>query len=333
MQQAKIENLMTKDVVCVHPDTKVEELVHTMSSNRHSCVVVAEDKVPLGIITERDIVRLLASVVDRTALAKQRSADFMTSPLVTVDTQDTLFNAMVITRAEKLRHLPVTDSQGNLQGIITHSDLVQAHFHIFEKQRGVLERSVEEHKNLIKANEKLRALSLQDALLGIGNRRAMEVDLHHTHSLTLRHQRLYSTVLFDVDYFKLYNDYYGHPAGDRSLKKITLHLSDCMRKSDRLYRYGGEEVLMLLPETSLGEAKTLSQRMLIGLADLAIPHCKSPYKVITLSGGIGCGVWKNKVKKTWKDVIAKADRGLYQSKNMGRNKLTSENEIVPIDPL
>jgi diguanylate cyclase (GGDEF)-like protein len=77
----------------------------------------------------------------------------------------------------------------------------------------------------------------------------MELDLYHTHFAAARYQRCYAVVLFDVDYFKLYNDRYGHARGDKALQQISRFLKETIRKSDRVYRYGGEELLLLLPDT------------------------------------------------------------------------------------
>jgi diguanylate cyclase (GGDEF)-like protein len=78
--------------------------------------------------------------------------------------------------------------------------------------------------------------------------------------------------LLDVDHFKLYNDHYGHPAGDDVLRKVGSFLKEAVRKGDRLYRYGGDELLLVLPETSREGAETLGQRIIRGLVEQAIPH-------------------------------------------------------------
>ena len=163
-----------------------------------------------------------------------------------------------------------------------------------------------------------------DALTGLGNRRAMEVDLEHTHVQAVRYNRSYAVALFDIDFFKLYNDHYGHKAGDDALRTVSGQLLSCIRKCDRLYRYGGEEILMLLPETSLYGALILVDRILAGFADLNIPHEKSSFGFVTLSCGVASQVEENGYDK-WEGLVDLADRGLYASKRGGRNRST----IIP----
>lgn len=173
--------------------------------------------------------------------------------------------------------------------------------------------------DLQQANEQLKVLSMIDPVMGIGNRRAMEVDLEHTHALALRYQRGYAIVLFDIDYFKRYNDSNGHLAGDVALRQVSDYLQGCIRKSDRLYRYGGEEILMLLPETSQQGAMILAERTVAGMAALGVPHVSSPLGILTMS----CGVASQDhlpEQRTWQNVVQLADQALYAAKHTGRNR-------------
>ncbi|MGA1843861.1 MAG: diguanylate cyclase [bacterium] len=325
MQDILIKNLMTCQVVSVSPDTSIQDILHVLREKNCSCVVIEERNVPLGIITERDLVRFLTDVVDKAKKPTKKAYNVMSSPPITINDTETLFNALSITRVQKIRHLIVVDSKGELAGLITQSDLVKAYFHILDTQRTSIEESIEQRiRELMDANEKLKALSLEDSLLHIGNRRAMEVDLELTHALNLRYRRPYSVVLFDIDNFKLYNDHYGHPAGDRLLKRISEFLQVNTRKVDRLYRYGGDEILLLLPETLPEGAVTFAERVIKDIELLAIPHCKTPFKVVTISGGIAdCTA-----KGSWREVIADADHGLYQAKNGGRNRISVAAESL-----
>ena len=218
---------------------------------------------------------------------------------------------------KEIRHLIVVDSQNRLKGLITQSDLAKAQFHILKTQHTNIDESIKKQvKELKDANENLKALSLEDPLLQIGNRRAMEIDLEITHALTLRYLRPYAVILFDIDHFKPYNDQYGHIAGDQLLIKVADYLKKNTRKPDRLYRYGGDEIMVLLPETNLEGATFLGQRIIKGLQDLEITHKKSPFEVVTISGGIGCC----EGRKSWREVVEQADKGLYRAKHNGRNQ-------------
>lgn len=317
--------LMTSDVTSISPDADLLDVIQKMIDCHYSCMVVVDHGMPVGIITERDIVRLMGQFMVEKGQGSVLVADVMSVPVATVAEDTTLFEALVISSAQKIRHLPVVNETGHLRGLLTQTDLAKAHFNIFEKQREIIEHSVTERTNeLRQANEQLKSLSMVDALTGLGNRRAMEVDLEHTHVQAVRYNRSYAVALFDIDFFKLYNDHYGHKAGDDALRTVSGHLLSCIRKCDRLYRYGGEEILMLLPETSLYGTLILVDRILASFADLNIAHEKSSFGFLTLSCGVASQVEENGYDK-WEGLVDLADRGLYASKRGGRNRST----IIP----
>jgi diguanylate cyclase (GGDEF)-like protein len=311
------------------------EAIQAMLDNRYSCLVVVDEQRPVGIITERDIVRLMAEFLSCRPFDSVTVVEVMSKPVMTVTETTTLFDALVVSNSQKIRHLPVVDEQGRMSGLVTQSHLAQAHFRIYERQREIIERSVSERTwDLQQANEQLRSLSMVDALTGIGNRRAMQVDLEHTHPQAVRYKRTYSVVLFDVDYFKLYNDFYGHKAGDTALRRIAEHLQASIRKSDRLYRYGGEEILLLMPETGLAGAIILAERTLATFSDLNIAHEQSSYGHVTLSCGVASQTEVGGYP-SWEGVVDLADRGLYVAKRSGRNRaavFTPEETIDDTTP-
>lgn len=320
-----VSSLMTANVTSTTANSDLADVIQSMIDNHYSCMVVVENGLPTGIITERDIVRLMGLFISDRPQSPMRVSDVMSVPVATVSEDTTLFEALVISSAQKIRHLPVVNAAGQLLGLVTQSDLARAHFRIYEKQREIIEQSVTQRtQELLQANAQLKSLSLVDSLTGLGNRRAMEVDLEHTHSQALRYKRSYSVALFDVDHFKLYNDFYGHKAGDSALRRISEHLLKSIRTCDRLYRYGGEEILLIMPETTLYGALILADRTLSGLADLSIPHEKSSYGVITLSCGVASQVEVDGYD-SWEGLVDLSDRGLYASKNGGRNRAT----IIP----
>jgi diguanylate cyclase (GGDEF)-like protein len=321
MQEILIKSIMTTQVQCASPSTPFSHVIQSMKQNRHSCMVITEDDRPVGMLTERDIVHHVTELVGKGKTHDPAVGSVMSAPPVTIDENATLFEALVVSKSNRIRHLPVTDGQGHLVGVVTYTDLVAAHFQVIDKYTEILEHEVATRtEQLLEANKKLRDLSLEDGLLRIGNRRSMEVDLHHTHSSATRYQRPYAVVLFDVDYFKLYNDHYGHPAGDRVLQQVSGFLKEAVRKSDRVYRYGGEEILVLLPETSRDDAHAVARRLVEGIANCRIPHALHPLKVLTVSGGVSSP--HDKVaEEPWHDVVQRADWALYQAKHQGRNRI------------
>jgi diguanylate cyclase (GGDEF)-like protein len=188
------------------------------------------------------------------------------------------------------------------------------------------ERVISLHRQLVdfgskleQANVELLEQSLTDALTGLSNRRRMGEDLERVHAQALRAGRAYGLVLLDIDHFKLYNDHCGHPAGDDVLREVA----DCLRKSTRagehLYRYGGEELLLLLPDCTPDAVANTANRICRAVSDTAIPHPARPDAphVITISGGVSC--WTPGSVSSASEILSKADEALYRAKSAGRN--------------
>ncbi|MGH1370774.1 MAG: diguanylate cyclase [Cellvibrionaceae bacterium] len=329
MNQIQVRELMTCEVLSLTPEAPLAVITQQMSEQRRSCVVIVEDDHPVGIVTERDMVGVLARSLPRPSAIKLTAADFMSSPPVCISDGASLYEALVITQARGIRHLPVIDEQGALLGLLSQGDIARAHFRAIEQQREIIEQQIDQRTStLVAANEQLKALSLQDALTGIGNRRAMEVDINFTHSNANRYQRPYCVALLDVDFFKKYNDHYGHPAEDSALRELVEYSLGAIRLSDRLYRYGGEEFLLLLPETTLEEASTVVARVLSEVEAAAIEHCKSPFGHLTLSAGICMSDLNSNAQsdeKGWQLLIQEADERLYRAKSSGRNQLCADS--------
>lgn len=323
MKEILIQELMTKDVYHVAPDAELSEVIKIMRDKHCSCVVIAGKEEPMGIITERDLVSILAGVADNPHSLASKVSNTMSAPPVTINETDSLFEALVVAKAEKVRHLPVVDATGRLVGIVTQSDLVKAHFQVYERQREIIDKAINERTEaLLKANEELKAMALEDPLLGIGNRRAMEVDLQHTHASAARYGFQYSILFIDIDHFKLYNDHYGHLAGDEALKCVVGHIKTGIRKADRVYRYGGEEFLVLLPETDIDGAEISANYLVKDLIACNVPHCISPINMLTVS--IGAESYMPGEERSWEDVLFVADQRLYKAKNGGRNRAVAK---------
>ncbi len=178
----------------------------------------------------------------------------------------------------------------------------------------------ETQDELERANLHLLDLSLTDDLTGLGNRRRMEEDLIRTHARALRVGRTYGVALFDVDHFKLYNDHYGHVAGDETLRHVASCIDFVVRTGECAYRYGGEEFLLLLPDLRPGDSLLATgDRIRRTVADAAIPHGARPSlpPVVTMSGGVAR--WAPGSTLTVMEVVAQADEALFQAKAAGRN--------------
>jgi len=165
-------------------------------------------------------------------------------------------------------------------------------------------------------------LTNMDTLTEIYNRRYMENELQRIMNSLSRSNGLLSILLIDIDFYKLYNDTYGHQQGDVCLKAVAQTLADVPnRATDFTARYGGEEFAVVLPDTAGPGACTIANKLLNNVYALNIPHEKNaaaPY--VTISIGVTSG--RVVYMQDWKDYMKRADEALYASKHNGRNRYT-----------
>ena len=179
---------------------------------------------------------------------------------------------------------------------------------------------VHKEQQLAAANAQLAQLSTTDALTGIGNRRHFDERLSNEWNRGARQQIPLALLLVDIDHFKLYNDHYGHVAGDHCLRTVAHALAGCVRRADEMAaRYGGEEFVLLLPGTCLDAAREVAQLCLDSIEALALPHASScTASVITIS--IGVASMLPVAGADPRILVDAADAALYLAKKEGRNQ-------------
>ncbi|WP_412970909.1 diguanylate cyclase [Glaciecola sp. MF2-115] len=164
-------------------------------------------------------------------------------------------------------------------------------------------------------------MTLTDPLTGIPNRRAFESKLIETIDLALRSQSDVSVLMIDIDYFKAYNDHYGHSAGDACLRLVANELNKTLsRQTDFCGRFGGEEFVCILPNTDLAGAKAVAESLRKAIESLEIPHEKaSTNSFVTVSIGAATSVFNKNTHLTKEILVLQADKALYRAKEKGRN--------------
>jgi diguanylate cyclase (GGDEF)-like protein len=169
-------------------------------------------------------------------------------------------------------------------------------------------------------------LSLTDALTGIANRRKFDQTLEIEWSRARREGTSLAIVMIDVDYFKAFNDQYGHQAGDLCLRQVAHAMAGCMqRPADLLARYGGEEFAAILPATDVAGATALAERLRSALVHLNVAHSESTLGQVSLSAGVAAARAVDGL--TSADLVARADAALYDAKIAGRNRVVSNQYI------
>lgn len=181
---------------------------------------------------------------------------------------------------------------------------------------------------LERSNQQLRRLSSIDGLTGLANRRCFDETLLKEWSRAERNQKPLSLIIADIDYFKPYNDFYGHIAGDVALKEVASALSATLhRPVDIACRYGGEEFTIVLPNTDSKGAELVAIRLKQAVSNLAIEHISSPVEDhITISLGVATLFPQRGQPPT--TIVEVADKALYKAKELGRNSIVVEDSVV-----
>lgn len=174
-----------------------------------------------------------------------------------------------------------------------------------------LHRQLERYRlELERLNADLADLARRDSLTGLGNRLRLDEDLGQLHWRSARYGWMYSVAVCDIDHFKRHNDEHGHLAGDDVLRQVAAALSAAARRGDGVYRYGGEEFVVVLPAQDLQRAQLAGERL------RAVVETATP---VTMS--VGVAAFQGGVDEDAASVLARADEAMYRAKQGGRNRV------------
>jgi diguanylate cyclase (GGDEF)-like protein len=204
-----------------------------------------------------------------------------------------------IIRQSGIRHLAVTEN-GEFIGLLSAMNFFEYY------------KDVEEH---------LSNLAIHDGLTGIYNRRYFDETLAREWKRTMREKAPLSLIMLDIDYFKKYNDTYGHQAGDECLRQVATTISGALRRpADMAARYGGEEFVVVLPNLKLEDSAKFGETIRAKIEALKMEHKQSDANpFITVSLGIASVVPSS--ISSYEELVGAADKALYSAKNKGRNRV------------
>ncbi|BBZ77339.1 GGDEF domain-containing protein [Mycolicibacterium anyangense] len=177
----------------------------------------------------------------------------------------------------------------------------------------------EYQRDMEKLRVSLESQSVTDVLTGVQNRRSFDLALDDECQRALSRRTSLALLMIDVDRFKHLNDTFGHPAGDETLRAVAQLLQSELRNNDRLFRYGGEEFAVLLPDTTMKGAFVLGERFRRTIA-------RAPWKHGTVTVSIGAAAIGEATGSPF-DLVHAADRALYHAKQNGRNRVTTISEV------
>ena len=220
---------------------------------------------------------------------------------------------------------PLYDKEGKIQyAITTFQDITerkQAEKILSDYNQTLQQQVAERTAQLEQANQELLRIANLDALTQIANRRSFDEYLALEWRRHLREQQFLSLILIDIDYFKRYNDRYGHQGGDDCLIRVAQAISQVpQRSTDLVARYGGEEFAVILPTTNIEGAFTIAESIRLAIAFLAIPHAESEVSQFVTSS-LGFASIIPTLEGSPEDLITLADDALYQAKREGRDRV------------
>lgn len=284
------------------------------------------------LLIEEKEVRVLAEVGFLTSLANVRFTQEMSAIKRIIETKETLFSndlrndpflASCVPagcQAQSIICVPICVGD-EVKGIVHLDSLVKNAFDEDDLNLAQLlakEASVVLERSLL--YEEIKALTLRDALTQVFNRRKLEEDLETEIARSKRYARPLSLLMIDIDLFKNYNDYHGHQKGDEVLKKIASLLANNLRSIDRVYRYGGEEFIVLLPEVDKEGAMACAERLRrrVEQEPFEGETDSQPSGNLTISVGVASFPLDAVTKEK---LIEAADSALYRAKALGRNRV------------
>ncbi|MBA3036302.1 MAG: diguanylate cyclase [Desulfobacterium sp.] len=226
----------------------------------------------------------------------------------------------------KTHNIPIifVTAKGEVEDETKGLELGAADYIIKPFHMPIVKARVNTHIDLKRKSDMLEIMLDMDALTGIANRRHFDKMLGSEWNRAKRSGLPVSLIILDIDYFKKFNDNYGHPAGDVCLKLVAQTLNKCVRRSGEIVaRYGGEEFAVILPSVNHNDALKLAEKLRSHIESLKIIHAYSNIAdCITISLGAATTVPKDGLEPA--ELINTADKMLYEAKNHGRNQLKGE---------
>ncbi len=287
---------MTSPILSVDEGSTLKEVAKFMKSKQAPLVLVKNKSLDYtGVVTEADFTRKVAA--KECSVKTTTIESIMTSPIKTIKGSTIMAEANKSMRLSGIRHLVVTDNE-EFVGLLSPINF----FKYYEE--------VEEY---------LSDLAINDGLTKIHNRRYFDEVLALEWKRERREHSPLSLIMLDIDFFKKYNDTYGHQAGDEALVKVAKTISETLRRpADIVARYGGEEFVVVLPNAEQKDAVKLSEIIRATIEGLKIEHKLSSINpFLTISLGVASIVPSS--DSSPEELLKKADEALYNAKIRGRN--------------
>ena len=299
-----------------YENTSTIQAIRLMKDNNSDSIIILDDSLKaIGIFTTKDFINLIHQNSD----LNNPISIYMTSPVNTLSENSTISEAIDFIRDKHFKRIVVTNDNDEITGILTQKELLRIIYNKwidFIKEEG--NRISKINEELLSKTTKLEEKASFDFLTKLYNRRKFNSFLEYEISKANRYKDQHlSLLLVDIDYFKNVNDTYGHLVGDNILQEISKILTICSRDTDIVARWGGEEFVLMLPQTNIEQAYLVAQKLRATIEK----HKFDDVKHVTCSIGVG-QFHQNEDKDT---LFKRIDVALYKAKNNGRNKVEMES--------
>lgn len=300
----------------VDKDEKTLNILDGMVTSQFDNVVVIEDKKPIGILTTKDVMRLI-KYKERLDLPVKTH---MSSPVDSIKIDSTVKEALEFIKQKHYKRVIVVDYNGEISGIITQKELISLTYSRWTSLMREYQEELNEINNLLEnKNKEYEIMASTDSLTGLYNRHKFSQLYISSYRSMIQRDNDMAIILLDIDFFKKVNDNYGHNVGDIVLVQVSHALLKTLRNIDIVCRWGGEEFVILLPTASLENASVLAEKLRKNIEELDIDLVGN----ISASFGVSCIVEGDDMNS----AIARADKALYLAKNSGRNCVKTENDL------
>lgn len=311
------EVLIGSEVKKASQDASLCDIIGSMDDSMYDSVVLADENGrSVGIITTKDVIKFFNEKID----LNQKACQYMTSPLLTVDYNTTIKDALNFIKDKHFKRLIITNSDGSIIGQITQEELLAR---IYSRWAEIMRSSQDRLEENIKLlNEKASQYEMKcvtDSLTGIYNREKFEIELNSEIQRVKRYSSdAFSIIFFDIDNFKKVNDTFGHAIGDKVLKTIANIFKCTLRITDVFARWGGEEFVIIMSHTPLVNAMIAAEKLRQRVEKEQIKGVGN----ITCSFGVGEFLEDDDIQS----IIMRVDDAMYRAKKEGKNRVVSASK-------
>lgn len=296
----RVDSVMERDIVTADKFDSVLVLAQKLRDRIGAVIILDDERIPVGIVTERDIVEALLRF--KTSILEKQALDLMRTPLIVMSPDASIEAASDLMRGKMIRRVPVVENQ-KLLGIVSVRDVTNA----LEKSNALLQVQAEELKE--RAN--------RDSLTGLYNKGYILDQLKYHIALARRSDRAMAFLMIDIDHFKTINDTYGHLCGDAMLKDLAEILQKRSRAVNIVGRYGGEEFAVIGPISDFKSAQFMAERLRRAVEKQVFNYEDN---TIGMTISVGVSIWSKSIQEG-DEMIRLADDALYTAKRSGRNRV------------